>query len=46
MNKKKFVPASIRVPVHVDFDSCMEHVDYNLEKLSELLTNEEIGRAS
>ena len=27
--------------MHVDFDSCMEHVDYNLEKLSELLTNEE-----
>lgn len=41
MDKKEFVPASIRFPVHVDFDSCMEHVDYNLEKLSELLTNEE-----
>ena len=44
MEKKEFVPASIRVPVHVDFDSCMEHVDYNLERLSELLTNE--GRVS
>lgn len=41
MNKKEFVPASLRAPVHVDFDSCIEHVDYNLEKLSELLTNEE-----
>ena len=44
MEKKEFVPTSIRVPVHVDFDSCMEHVDYNLERLSELLTNE--GRVS
>ena len=40
MDKKEFVPASIRSPMHVDFDSCMEHVDYNLERLSELLTNE------
>ena len=40
MDKREFVPASIRVPVHVDFDSCMEHVDYNLDRLSELLTNE------
>ena len=44
MNKKEFVPASLRAPVHVDFDSCIEHVDYNLGKLSELLTNE--GRVS
>ena len=44
MGKREFVPASIRIPVHLDFDSCMEHVDYNLDRLSELLTNE--GRVS
>ena len=32
--------ASLRVPMHLDFDSCLEHVDYNIEKLSEMLTNE------
>ena len=39
-SKDDYIPASIRIPVHLDFDSCLEHVDYNIEKLSEMLTNE------
>lgn len=39
MNNKDFVPASIRISIHLDFDSCMKHVDYNIEKLSGLLTS-------
>lgn len=34
------IPASIRIPRHLDFDSCLEHVKYNIEKLSEMLTTE------
>ena len=40
LSKDDYIPASIRVSVHLDFDSCLEHVDYNIEKLSEMLTNE------
>ena len=40
LSKDNYIPASIRVPVHLDFDSCLEHVDYNIENLSEMLTNE------
>ena len=40
LSKDNYIPASIRVSVHLDFDSCLEHVDYNIEKLSEMLTNE------
>ena len=40
LSKDNYIPASIRVPVHLDFDSCLEHVDYNIEKLSKMLTNE------
>lgn len=40
LSKDNYVPASIRFPVHLDFDSCLEHVDYNIEKLSEMLTND------
>ena len=40
LSKDDYIPASIRVPVHLDFDSCLEHVDHNIEKLSEMLTNE------
>ena len=37
--KDDYIPASIRIP-NLDFDSCLKHVDYNIEKLSEMLTNE------
>ena len=40
LSKGDYIPASIRIPVHLDFDSCLEHVDYNIEKLSKMLTNE------
>ena len=40
LNKDDYIPASIRIPVHLDFDSCLKHVDYNIKKLSEMLTNE------
>ncbi|MYC76347.1 hypothetical protein F4X10_11340 [Candidatus Poribacteria bacterium] len=39
LSKDDYIPASIRIPVHLDFDSCLEHVDYNIEKLSKMLTN-------
>lgn len=37
--KDGYIPASLRIP-NLDFDSCLKHVDYNIEKLSEMLTNE------
>lgn len=40
LSKDNYIPASIRIPVHLDFDSCLEHVDYNIGKLSKMLTNE------
>ena len=40
LSKDSYIPASLRIPRHLDFDSCLEHVDYNIEKLSEMLTNE------
>ncbi len=40
LSKEDYIPASIRIPRHLDFDSCLEHVDYNIERLSEMLTNE------
>ena len=40
LNKDDYIPASIRIP-NLDFDSGLEHVDYNIEKLSEILTNED-----
>ena len=39
LSKEDYIPASIRIP-NLDFDSCLKHVDYNIEKLSEMLTNE------
>ena len=39
-SKDDYIPPSLRIPRHLDFDSCLEHVDYNIEKLSEMLTNE------
>ena len=39
LRKDDYIPASIRIP-NLDFDSCLKHVDYNIEKLSEMLTNE------
>ena len=40
LSKGNYKPASIRASVHLDFDSCLDHVDHNIEKLSEMLTNE------
>ena len=34
-----YIPASIR-PRNLEFDSCLEHIGYNIEKLSEILTDE------
>ena len=39
LRKEDYIPASLRIP-NLDFDSCLKHVDYNIEKLSEMLTNE------
>ena len=39
LSKNDYEPASLRIP-NLDFDSCLEHVDYNIERLSEMLTNE------
>ena len=39
-SKDGYIPASIRISRHLDFDSCLEHVDYNIEKLSKILTTE------
>ena len=33
-----YISPSLRIP-NLDFDSCLKHVDYNIEKLSEMLTN-------
>ena len=38
MSKDSYIPATIRFPVHSDLDSCIKHVDHNIEKLSKLLT--------
>lgn len=40
LSKDNYIPASLRIPRHLDFDSCLEHVDYNIEKLSKMLTTE------
>lgn len=40
MSKDDYIPPSIRI-LNLDFDSCLMHVDYNIKKLSEILTNEE-----
>ena len=40
LSKDDYIPPSLRIPRHLDFDSCLEHVDYNIEKLSEMLANE------
>lgn len=39
LSKDDYMPASLRIP-NLDFDSSLEHVDYNIEKLSEMPTNE------
>ncbi len=39
LRKEDYMPASLRIP-NLDFDSCLKHVDYNIEKLSEMPTNE------
>lgn len=39
-SKDDYIPASIRIPMHLDFDSCLEHIDHNIERLPELLTTE------
>ena len=38
LSKEDYIPPSFRIS-NLDFDSCLEHVDYNIEKLSEILTN-------
>ncbi len=38
-SKDDYIPASLRIP-NLDFDSCLKHIDYNIEKLSEMQTNE------
>ena len=38
-SKDDYISPSLRIP-NLDFDSCLKHVDYNIEKLSEMLTNE------
>lgn len=38
-SKDNHIPASLRI-LNLGFDSCFKHVDYNIEKLSEMLTNE------
>lgn len=39
LSNADYRPATLRIP-NLDFDSGLEHVDYNIEKLSEMLTNE------
>ncbi len=38
-SKDDYIPATLRIP-NLDFDSGLEHVDYNIERLSEMLNNE------
>ena len=40
LSKDHYIPPTLRIP-NLDFDSCLKHVDYNIEKLSEMLTKEE-----
>ena len=39
LSKDDYIPASIRIP-NLDFDSGLEHVDYNIERLSKMPTIE------
>ena len=39
LSKDDYIPPSLRIP-NLDFDSCLKHVDYNIEKLSKMSTNE------
>lgn len=39
--KGDFIPATLRILGSLEFDSCLKHVKYNIEKLSEMLTNKE-----
>lgn len=38
LSEDEYIPASLRIPEHLDFDSCLEHVNYNIEKLSKIAT--------
>lgn len=38
LSKDNHIQPSLRI-LNLDFDSCLKHVDYNTEKLSEMLTN-------
>ena len=40
MTKGNHIPASIRIP-NKDFDSCLSHIDYNIDKLSKMQNNKE-----
>ena len=39
LSKDGYIPPSLRI-LNLDFDSCLEHVDYNIEKLSKMMPNE------
>ena len=39
LRKDDYIPASLRIP-NLDFDSGLEHVDYNIERLAKMLTTE------
>ena len=39
LSKDDYIPPSLRI-LNLDFDSCLEHVDYNIEKLSKMMPNE------
>ena len=40
LSRDNYIPASLRIPRHLDFDSCLEHINYNIEKLSKMITTE------
>ncbi len=40
LGKDDYIPPSLRIPRHLDFGSCLEHVDYNIEQLSKMWTTE------
>lgn len=38
LSKDGYIPPSLRI-LNLDFDSCLEYVDYNIEKLSKMMPN-------
>ena len=37
VSKEEHIPASLRIPQHIDFDSSLEHIDYNIGQLFNML---------